>query len=147
MKRDGRGGLSILVAAENSFIHHYFSSLFAGKHFLTAALSGRQAISELTKRPYDLVLINEYLPDMGPADLLAAAGRCRPDAKSVVMLTHGEDADRLIARHGAAGAVIKPFAVADILQVAARVLPAGSARDLLYEYALTRFSVTPLSGR
>ena len=106
-------------------------------------VSGGQAISELSQRPYDLVFINEYLPDMGPAELLAKVGDCRPEAKSVVMLTHGEDADCLIARHGAAGVMIKPFTIMDILRMADRVLPSGSARDLFSEYALRRYPVMP----
>lgn len=130
-------GLSILVAADNVFLHHYFSLLFDGRHFLKAAVSGSKAISELTKKPYDLVMINDYLPDMGPADLLAAADRCRPDARSVMMLTHREDAGRLVTRHGAAGVVIKPFTIMDILRVITRVMPAGSARGLFSAHALS----------
>ena len=142
MKREGV--FSILLAAENLFIHHYFSRIFERRHSLRMTASGGDAISELSKRRYDLVFINEYLPDMGTAELLEAVGRCRPDAKSpktksIVMLTHRRDANRLISRHGAAGVMIKPFTVLDMLRLADRVLPPGAAENLFSPDALKRF--------
>ncbi len=144
MKREE--GLSILLAAENSFIRYYFSRLFEKRHSLRMTASGVAAISELSKKPYDLVFINEYLPDTGMAELLEAVGRCRPDAKSVVMLTHREDADHLIARHGAAGVMIKPFTVLDMLRLAERVLPAGASQNLIAPDALKLCPVMPQGG-
>ncbi|MDA8387543.1 MAG: response regulator [Nitrospiraceae bacterium] len=142
----GLKGLSILITAENFFVHHYFSRLFAKRHHLRMTASGGDAINELSQRRYDLVFVNEYLPDMGLTDMLAAIRRSRPDAKSLVMLTHREDENCLITRHGAAGVMIKPFTIMDILRMADRVLPAGASRDLFSEYALRRYPVMPPDG-
>lgn len=148
---EGRGmkkeGLSILITAENFFIHHFFSRLFEEQHFLKIAICGEKAVEELSRRPYDLVFINEYLPDMGMAELLDAMCKCRPEARSVVMLTHREDAGRLMTKYGVAGMLVKPFTVIDVFRLTERVLPAGHARRLFCLDALRRCPAVPADCR
>ncbi|MDA8088587.1 MAG: hypothetical protein M0Z75_18055 [Nitrospiraceae bacterium] len=133
------GGLSILVASESLFIRHYFSYLFERNNTLRLAASGREAIEEMARppgtekfsettekffRPFDLVFINDYLPDMGAVELLEKIVSGHPGAKTFVLLTHSNDAKRLVERHGATGVIMKPFTTSDVLTRVREALPA-----------------------
>ncbi len=130
---EGLEGLAILVASESLFLRHYFSYIFEKRHTLRLAASGREAIEQMAGlsgpqgalRPFDLVFVNEYLPDMGAAELLEKIGRSHPGTKSFVLLTHSNDARRLVERHGAAGVIMKPFTTSDVLKSIMEALPAG----------------------
>ena len=140
--RRGQGGLSVLLVAESFFVRHYFSRLFEKKHDFWSASSGSEAIEQLSGlksgnnfRFFDLIFINDYLPDMGAAELLQTVGQSQPEAKTFVLLTHPNDAKPLIERHGASGVITKPFTTGDILKTIRQVLPLErlfAARDLFF---------------
>ncbi len=137
MAADGKEGLAILVASESLFVRHYFFHIFERKtgNFIRLAASGKEAVEALDGppdvaggffRPFDLVFINDYLPDMGAAELLEEIAKRHPETKSFVLLTHVNDAKRLIERHGATGVIMKPFTSIDILKKVKEALPEGN---------------------
>ncbi len=135
----GREGLAILVVSESLFIRHYFFHIFERNknNLIRLAASGREAVEAMGCppatgdgffRPFDLVFINDYLPDMGAAELLERIAREHPGAKRFVLLTHVNDAKRLIGRHGATGVIMKPFTSGDILKRVKEALPERNIR-------------------
>ena len=154
----GGEGLSILLVAESFFVRHYFSCLFEDRHTVRFAASGNEALEKAKKakkakktektkmclsdpkeglRPFDLIFVNDYLPDMGMAELLKKISREQPEAKSFVLLTHSKDAKRYIEEYGVSGTITKPFTTRNILNMVKEALPEeklSAAGNLFYRF-------------
>ncbi len=91
-----------------------------------AVETGREAIEEISRTLYDLVLLDVYLPDMDGFRVLDAIRKARPDIKVVMMSGDGSETNRTLAESlGAIRFLEKPFDVFEILSLAKRSL-AGS---------------------
>ncbi len=100
--------------------------------------SVQEAILEITRRPYDLILVDTRLPDLSGRDLIAAVqtlGRTLP----VVLIAHkGEEHDIVQAlRLGAADFILWPTSEAEVAQVVRRNMERQRLR-LAYQEAVAQ---------
>jgi two-component system response regulator PfeR len=79
------------------------------------AATGRQGLSMALREPYDLVLLDLHLPDLGGEELL---GRLRRQQPRQAILTWSASADRQAVSRcrtlGAHGHLAKPFTLAEL---------------------------------
>src|SRR3989338_11108526 len=67
-----------------------------------SAQSGKAALEKLRHRSYDLVIIDQRLPDMAGLDILAEIQRTRPSAAAILLTGHASlDAAIEALRRGA----------------------------------------------
>jgi CheY-like chemotaxis protein len=90
-----------------------------GYHVSTAT-NGREALVAITLRPPDLIITDIEMPVMGGLELCEAlAGR--GERAPIVLMSGNAGALAPSSAHGASATLIKPFAVDDLLLLAARL--------------------------
>ncbi len=78
--------------------------------FVTAAASGKEALTLFSENSFDLVLLDMKMPEMDGMELLELIRRTRPD-QTVVMMTAYGDIDTAVSamQNGAYDFITKPF--------------------------------------
>ena len=92
-------------------------------HRVVTATSGRAALTQAAQDPPAVVLLDVQMPAMDGYQTQAALQATLPQVP-VVFMTAGDRAWQAAARHGAAGALPKPFDVDLVLDTVARFIPA-----------------------
>ncbi|WP_343636232.1 hybrid sensor histidine kinase/response regulator [Roseateles sp.] len=91
--------------------------------------SAASALSELRRRPFDVLLTDLVMPGMTGIELLRAALQIDPQLVGIVMTGEGSIATAVEAmRSGATDYVLKPFRLASILPVLGRAVEIGRLR-------------------
>jgi DNA-binding NtrC family response regulator len=86
--------------------------LMEREHGVRSCASGEEALAELEGQPFDLVLTDLKMGDVGGLQVLEAARRRSPDAPVIVMTAYGSVADAVQAmRLGAFDFIEKPFSL------------------------------------
>ena len=107
-----------LIVDDDPGILEVLTAIFEDEGFATTSYEvGQPALAALTQRHFDLLLIDQWLPDMNGLQICAAARHRYGDAAVVMLVT----ADPRIERHVTAlttcadDVVAKPFHVAVLL--------------------------------
>ena len=117
----------ILVVEDHSALRDALRMMLEDEGYhVSAAANGREALAVLALRRPDLIITDVEMPVMSGPDLceaLAAAGERLP----VVLMSGNPHAAALAAVYGASGTLIKPFAIDDLLLLAARLTRRAAA--------------------
>ncbi|HEY9228343.1 MAG TPA: ATP-binding protein [Gemmatimonadaceae bacterium] len=113
---DDEGPLRIAVTT-------YFRSL---GHEVDAVATGREALAQLEAKPYDALLLDLHLPDMGGEDVLMRLGALARGPRRVVFITGDtqSDASRRVIEASGHPAVCKPFLLDELAAIALAEAPA-----------------------
>jgi two-component system, NarL family, invasion response regulator UvrY len=90
------------------------------------AASGAEALAEIARRPWGLVILDVSLPGRDGLEILKEALALRPGVPIMMLSVHGEDQYAIRAlRAGAAGYVTKETAPEDLTAAVRKVLQGG----------------------
>ena len=113
---------SILIVDDDANLRVTMSLILRRKgYFVTTAKGGREAIEELTRRPFHVIFMDITMPGMNGLDTLRRIREMRPEAVVIMMTSHaGHDSIREAIREGAYGVVQKPLETPAILALIER---------------------------
>ena len=118
----------ILVVDDQREILDITSTVLAGAGYaVTTASSGGQALAELGREPFDLVLLDINMPEMDGWETLRLlrADELRASVPVVMFSVKGELTDKVRSlQEGASGYITKPFVVDELVARVRRVLEA-----------------------
>ncbi len=107
-------GSVLVVDAEPDFAVAYERLLRRRGYRVVTAASRRDGLATVEAAPLALVIADVRLPDGDGLDVIRAARATAPPTPAVVVTTSAtEDSRRLALAAGAAGYLVKPFAIAD----------------------------------
>jgi DNA-binding NtrC family response regulator len=90
---------------------------------VVAATGGRAALKALTSQEFDVVVTDLVMDEVGGLEVLAAAGRCRPAPRVILMTAFGTMESAIEAlRQGAYDYLAKPFKLAEVTVAVCRAL-------------------------
>ncbi len=116
-------GARILVVDDEAGIRRTLTQLFTrmGYH-ATEAASGQEALEQIARQRFDLVILDIRMPDMDGTEVLKAARSMAPDIVFILLTAYGALDSAIVAiRHGAFDYLLKPSPVQEI----ARAVKAG----------------------
>ncbi len=136
----------ILVADDEQLIREVLADFLSmeGFHVRTAA-DGREAIGELSRAPYDLVLSDLKMPNMGGLELLGAIQENTPNVVTVIMTGFGTVETAIHAmKQGAYDYILKPFKMEEVVQTIRRALEQQrlKSENLRLKEALSLYKVS-----
>ncbi|MCA1962131.1 MAG: response regulator [Desulfomonile sp.] len=88
-------------------------------HGITAATagSGPEALKELEENPYDLVILDVRMPEMGGVQLLSEIRKADSDIEAIIMTGYASvDTAKELMKLGAYDYMLKPYKVEDLLE-------------------------------
>lgn len=114
----------VLVVDDERVIREILADFLSMEGFwVRTAEDGSAALIELSKHPYDLVLTDLKMPNMGGMELLSAIQRHTPHVVTVIMTGFGTVETAIDAmKHGAYDYILKPFKVEEVVHVIKRGL-------------------------
>ncbi len=114
----------ILVVDDEKVIRDILSDFLSEEGFKVAVESdGQLALAELERNPYDLVITDLMMPNMGGIDLLREIGARGYNIITIIMTGFGTVETAIQAmKQGAYDYMLKPFKVDEMLQVIKRAL-------------------------
>ena len=85
--------------------------------------TGREGLQLARKRPFDLAILDLWLPDISGRDVLSAIHEKRPETP-VIIITARETPELIpeLRSRGAAAVLLKPFTPSQILEAVAAAL-------------------------
>jgi DNA-binding response OmpR family regulator len=118
-------GARILVVDDEASIRRTLTQIFTRTGYQAAeAASGQEALQQIARQRFDLVILDIRLPDMDGTDVLKAARPTAPDTVFILLTAHGALDSAIVAvRHGAFDYLLKPSPVQEIV----RAVEAGLA--------------------
>jgi len=136
----------VLVVDDEKFIRDILSDFLTMEGYaVRTAPDGAQAVTELSRAHYDLVISDLKMPRMGGLDLLQHVARLQPEALTVIMTGFGTVETAIDAmKHGAYDYILKPFKVEEIVHVVQRGLEKQrlAAENLRLREALSLYKVS-----
>jgi DNA-binding NtrC family response regulator len=106
----------LLVDDEERFRTNLKKMLAAQGLNVTALASGPEALDELARQPYDVILLDVRMPGMDGLETLAAIKKDHPDSEVIILTGHASvDAAAEIIRLGAAEFLLKPCPIEEIV--------------------------------
>lgn len=115
---------TVLIVDDDEEMHTLLKAMLKDSVWqVESALGGKQALSRLEKREYDVVLTDILMPDMDGLTLLGRIQAMRPGTKVLVMTAYNRP-DRVVGslRGHAAGYIAKPFSKAQLIESLADAL-------------------------
>lgn len=136
----------ILVVDDEKFIRDILSDFLTmeGYHVRTAE-NGAQALTEISRSSFDLILSDLKMPKMGGLDLLRHIAELQPEALTVIMTGFGTVETAIDSmKHGAYDYILKPFKVEEIVHVVQRGLEKQrlAAENMRLREALSLYKVS-----
>ena len=114
----------VLVVDDDAVVGHSINRVRTEQGYqVREAMSGSEAIEELSHQRYDLVFTDLRMPGMDGLDMASRMKKTHPDLPVVVITGYGTEANEEIARDlGVAGFLHKPLSPAAIIENAERVM-------------------------
>jgi len=136
----------VLVVDDEKFIRDILADFLTMEGYLVrTAENGRHAVNELSKAPFDLVLTDLKMPQMGGLELLKHVSELQPEALTVIMTGFGTVETAIDSmKHGAYDYILKPFKVEEIVHVVQRGLEKQrlAAENMRLREALSLYKVS-----
>jgi response regulator RpfG family c-di-GMP phosphodiesterase len=114
----------ILVVDDEKVIREIIADFLSMEGFIVrTAEDGSAALVELSRQPYDLVLSDLKMPNMGGLELLAAISKHAPNVVTVIMTGFGTVETAIDAmKRGAYDYILKPFKIEEVVLTVRRGL-------------------------
>jgi len=114
----------ILVVDDEQSIREVLSDFLTIEGYLVrAAADGAEALRELTRRPYHLVLTDLKMPEVGGLELLAKITELRLPTLGVIMTGFGTVETAIAAmKNGAHDYILKPFKMEEVVHIVRKAL-------------------------
>jgi putative nucleotidyltransferase with HDIG domain len=114
----------ILVVDDEKVIRAILSDFLSAEGYRVAAVDdGLRALEELESNPYDLVITDMMMPEMGGVELLTEINHRNYPVICIIMTGFGTVETAIQAmKHGAYDYILKPFKVDEMLKVIERAL-------------------------
>jgi putative nucleotidyltransferase with HDIG domain len=136
----------VLVVDDEKFIRDILSDFLTMEGYaVRTASDGTQAVGELSRSHFDLVISDLKMPRMGGLDLLQHVAKLQPEALTVIMTGFGTVETAIDAmKHGAYDYILKPFKVEEIVHVVQRGLEKQrlAAENLRLREAVSLYKVS-----
>ncbi|MGB0679672.1 MAG: HD domain-containing phosphohydrolase [Polyangiales bacterium] len=136
----------ILVVDDERIIREILADFLAMEGFwVRTAEDGSQALVELSRGHFDLVLSDLKMPNMGGLELLEAVKMHTPDVISIIMTGFGTVETAIDAmKRGAYDYILKPFKVEEVVHTIRRALEKQrlQAENLRLREALSLYKVS-----
>jgi response regulator RpfG family c-di-GMP phosphodiesterase len=136
----------VLVVDDEKVIREILADFLTLEGFsVRTAEDGAAAVEELAAGPYDLVISDLKMPNMGGIELLEHINRTMPDVITVIMTGFGTVETAIDAmKRGAYDYVLKPFRIEEVVHIIQRGLEKRrlSAENLRLREALSLYKVT-----
>jgi len=120
----------VLVVDDESLLRRSLSHALSAAGFLVdEAIDGAEAVDRMRHETYDLVLLDQRLPDRTGVEVLRLAAELHPNLP-VVMITGDATLRGAVeaVKEGAYDYLSKPFDLDHVLQIAARAIETGRLR-------------------
>jgi len=114
---------SVLVVDDQKEIRDLFLNTLDPAEFLCETVeTGREALTRLMKRSYDVVFLDLILPDLDGETILMLIQRHRPNVHTVIISVQDDEGviNEMMAM-GAKAYLVKPFQAEDILDIVRNV--------------------------
>lgn len=136
----------ILIVDDEEVIREVLSDFLAMDGFAVhTAADGAEALVELSRRRYDLVLSDLKMPNMGGLELLEAIGKHSPSTVTIIMTGFGTVETAITAmKKGAYDYIMKPFKMEEVVHTVRRGLEKRKlvAENLRLKETLSLYKVT-----
>lgn len=117
MNEDRADARSILVVDDEEPIRKLLVAMLAARnHACVAVGSVADAVRQMSRRRFDLVLLDLALPDVGGERLLDSMRASHQDTPVLVITGMGERRQLDARRRGAADVLLKPFTARELLR-------------------------------
>lgn len=115
----------ILIVDDERALRHTLSGVFRRMGYRIAeAASGEEALEQIARHAFDVVLLDLKMPGMGGTEVLRAARPLAPDTVFIILTAYGTLDSAIVAiRHGAFDYLLKPSPLGEIV----RAVEAGLA--------------------
>jgi PAS domain S-box-containing protein len=122
---------SVLLVEDEEGLRFAVASLLRRKGFrVTEAAEGFAAVNVLRKKTgaIDAILLDLTLPGMSSRDVVAEAGRIRPDAKIIITSAYSrERAARELATPQVKAFIRKPYQIGELIRIISNVISPAAA--------------------
>ncbi len=136
----------VLVVDDEKFIRDILADFLTMEGYsVRTADDGTQAVTELSRSNFALVISDLKMPKMGGIELLQHVAKMQPEALTVIMTGFGTVETAIDAmKHGAYDYILKPFKVEEIVHVVQRGLEKQrlAAENLRLREALSLYKVS-----
>lgn len=96
--------------------------------------SGPEALEELKKNTYDLVILDVRMPEMGGVQVLSEVRKIDPDIEAIIMTGYASvDTAKELMKLGAYDYMLKPYQVEELLEKIEAAYDRKLARERLRE--------------
>jgi len=122
-------GPKILIVDDEEVIRQMLSErLIAEDYQCSIAAAGKDALEQINKEEFDLILLDVRMPGKSGLEVLRESRALRPDA-AVMMVTAVDDVNSAVEamQMGALDYVVKPFGLKELVTKVAQTLQKGRA--------------------
>ena len=122
----------ILIVEDDELLRELLGSVLSGEGYVVScANDGSQAQRELGTTPFQLMLLDVWLPDMSGLDLLADLAD-RHGTMRVIVMTQDNSPETLLSaiRERAFDYIAKPFEVPDIIELVRNTLASSAVPNI-----------------
>ena len=127
--REFPSGLRILIVDDHAMLRECLSRIVAKKYpeaVLGQAADASQALAQLEKHPWQVVLLDIFMPGRSGLDILKEIKLLQPETRIVVFSGHPEDHYALrVLKAGAAGYLNKEKASTEVIAAITKVMSGG----------------------
>lgn len=125
----------LLVVEDDPHMRQGLSEMLIEEGYIVCAVgSGKEAIKEIKKKGYDVVLTDIVMPGMEGMEVLKEAKRLEPQI-NVIMITAFATIENAVEamKRGASDYIAKPFKIAEVQVAIKRVLEETKFREMIKE--------------
>ena len=117
------GARILIVDDEEIVIKSCLRILGGGDYYVEVAHDGREALRKIEENPYDVMILDVVMPNMGGLEVLRRVKETHPDM-DVIMVTGLSQVDTVMQARklGARDFISKPFEPDELKQVVQRAL-------------------------
>jgi two-component system response regulator (stage 0 sporulation protein F) len=125
------GKFRLLIVDDNAELTETFKDIFELKGFeVVTALDGEQALAEVRKQDFDVVLLDLVLPGMNGAATLREIRKLNDQTKFVVVTAYtGSEQVEEVKNNGALRVFAKPLVVKEIVELIGKLRDEARAQE------------------
>lgn len=116
-------GKHILIVEDHPAIGKILKNLLAGYNHASHAVTGKQALEQIDRKPPDLILLDLTLPDMSGLELARTIRRDKKMSSVPILAMSGKGIDKVkYLEAGCDDFILKPFQERELLDRVSKLL-------------------------